>query len=710
MSVHHKSGNESSAVFYADPLIDCPNPEKLKNKLFALKKRFNLNISLVLNSTHELKGFDLHRLRENYGVSDVHVTGDAAYTFSDAVAVAMRAKTANSYLCSLHFLNDRFNDVVRFVFDTERTTNTITDIDSTGEMHWLSVAKLRSLNFDYVGQSSSWFYSCLYQAQSGGAVTEGLLDKLSIAPESVRKQAFISEYAVRRMFGLDKLRQSNLLFDGLALNSYAEVCIVGPKKISSLDAGKKSEVTLVQETPHEIDIYPAPSVKYASESPPKSLSIPRTILRISMVDGLKSSNHPEEARVGYIMSNYNKSRYITASIFSILSQFHENITLFFWDDVSTDDSQSVMESLLKCIDLSKVNVIWNFGTVNRGTYWIRNDIIYQSKKDIDYYFINDSDDYSSARRTEFQLQRLNADPAVEVAMVDIVRTDGNYKLLSMNNEIERYGTATTAFRSSLIDKIGYFQVFRKNTDTEFIERVKTFIGESAVARDHYPGLYQTFDGSNLTSDIYTISDGNSTIEVSTGLRGVHDLLWRKHHSRLKLENLPAHFSFPESTIPGEFKRLDRSFFVQGYDAFDSVCVYLARPDEIPSEIREQMKKGGYLIISSTQQGDLVFEKNGQENFTTDLDFPHALSAYLGVASFQGYIISQNFLPKFTDFKRSAGSLLKSSLREFVHKSKSTGDSTVYDLSGSILPSSIFGSGMFPQFGFFASYVALANMD
>jgi len=708
MSTYSNSVSGAPVICYVDAEFGMPNPLELRTKLFALSKRFGLNIYLIINFTSELDGFIFPSLSEKCGITNIHITGNPTYTFSDAVAVAMRTKSDVVFLSSLHFLNENFNDIVRFIFESEtvdRSSNVNSPI-SVGDFYFLSVVELRNLNFNYLGMSATKFWR--HFGANAEKVRLNNVEPVEKYSSSNARQLFISGSAIHRMFGLDNLLKSDLLFDGLRPNDFKEICIVEINSISIYQTLSKKMIMVMKDFECDLDIYPAASLLVESEHDDINIriNIPRSIVHINMRDGVASSINTEEARVGYLMSNYNKSKYIVASVFSVLSQFHKNITLFFWDDASSDDSKAILIRLLNYIDLSKINITWNFGEVNRGTYWIRNDIVFQTKKYIDFYFVNDSDDYSSACRTKNQMKMIIEKPDVEVAMVDIVRTDSNYKLLSMNNEIERYGTATTAFRSSLIDKVGYFQVFRKNADTEFIERIKTFLGDKSVVRQHYPGLYQTFDGTNLTSDIYTISDGNSSIDVSTGLRGIHDLLWRKHHSRLTLANLASHYSFPESTIPGEFKRLDNSFFVAGYRSFDSVCVFINNKFSIDLDLYEQMKRSGYLLISTTTQGDLIFDKSGQDKFTTDLDFLDAVKAYLSFASFHGYILSASFLSKVSDFKKSPSSLLKNNIRELVHKSKSTGDQYIFDPHGSILPKSILSSSISSEVKFFASLAAI----
>jgi len=698
--------SKSSIIFYADDGFELNDSDRLLRMLFSLKKRFDLDLFLVLNLVEELSLFNLAILNESYA-SEVHISGNSLYAFSDAIAVAMRVKTEYAYVCPLNYLQLNFNEIVRLIFDIENSNPSDQLIMcGNGGIFRVHVNYLRNLNFDYVGNSLNYFLNKIKEKNSDPLKNLNLENAKFEIFNSNQRQVFISSAAVDRMFGLQRLIESSLMFDGSNLSNYSKIFLIKNDAILHYSEHKQL-IPVVKEIKHEIDIYPGPSVQYKTDFGDSDLNIPRTILRLKTKNNLISSSILENSRVGYIMSNYNKCKYIVASIFSLLSQFHKNIHIYFWDDVSSDNSKLIFGKFLNFIDLSVVNITWNFGETNRGTYWIRNDIIYRSKKDIDYYFINDSDDYSSLRRTEFQLNYIASNPSIELVMVDIVRTDGSYKLLSMNNEIERYGTATTAFRSSLIDKIGFFQVFRKNTDTEFIDRVKTFIGDKAAILEHYPGLFQTFDGTNLTSDIYTITDGGSTIEVSTGLRGVHDLLFRKHHSRLTLSTLPSHFSFPESTIPGEFKRLDKSFFVEGYVAFDSVCLFLTDRLEISNELFEQIKKSGYLIIYKNNQEDYIFEKKDSEIFSTDLDFIRALSAYLKSYSFYGYIMSSNYVHNKNELKKSPSSFLKKNLSSMVHTSKCNGDKFIYDSTGSVLSRSLFSISNPSELIFFAPYNAIA---
>ena len=635
-----------------------------------LSTRFKINPILFLDNFENAQKLNLDSVW-NAGINEIHISGNQKYVFSDTLALASRVKDDRVIICSAKFLCQSFTKVIRFINDCKYKLDEEFFANGGGNIFNISTTKLRHLGFEYVKITPKKFLQTIDSSDSTLLVND---EGDHVPNNSPNYEVYISENAVNRMYGLDRLVTSDLLFGGVKLRSCQSIYLIGSNGAVNLyDVKQKKIFQQIKADQLYLDLYPGPievSIDIASE---KSISIPRPILLIKKLSPEHKKALKSNSRVGYIMSNYNKESYIAASIFSVISQSYENINLFFCDDVSTDHSKNYFEQFLKYVDLSKVNIEWKFNQVNRGTYWIRNDTIFNSLDKIDYYFINDSDDYSSMLRTVFQLDCFEGNKDVKAVIVDIVRTDKNYKLLSMNNEIERYGTATTAFSADLIKKIGYFQNVRKNADTEFIARIKTFYSDNALLRLPYPGLFQPFDGSNLTSDIYTIADGNSTIEVSTGMRGLHDIVWRRHHARLTLDKLPSHFAFPQSSIPLDYEKIDESFFVKGYLGFDDLILFMGRRNSKDAEFYNQLLESKHTLMFSLDHSECQFEKKGLKSFRSDLDLISAIKAYVKKSNFSGYIMSVNFLDNIAIEKITPGTLIRKNLSNHIYLLKCNAD-------------------------------------
>jgi hypothetical protein len=188
---------------------------------------------------------------------------------------------------------------------------------------------------------------------------------------------------------------------------------------------------------------------------------------------------------------------------------------------------------------------------NRGTYWIRNEALFTIADPTALFLVNDSDDVSSLQRVWLHLQLLRADSQASGCFMDIVRVDERYLPMRLEAEIERYGTASLAFKASLIDEVGYFENVKRNADTEFIERCRVLKGSKALPWHRYPCLFQVFDGRNLTADIYEVQGDASRITADHSVRAQHTLLFRKQHRGLQSATAKRLYTFPESGVRAE---------------------------------------------------------------------------------------------------------------------------------------------------------------
>jgi hypothetical protein len=314
------------------------------------------------------------------------------------------------------------------------------------------------------------------------------------------------------------------------------------------------------------DIWPAPNGFTVRGRKSKSgwIDVPRQIL----VGRRCPVSHQEVAALAsssdhavFIMSNYNKAPYLHAALYGWVMQTHPTIRLEIVDDISTDESIEKIRAFQRLTGLDAALMDLSVNESKRGTYWIRNLIISRHLRDGVIFFTNDSDDVSSALRTTLQLGALAAGEARDACLFNVVRVDQNYYPLPLNGDVERYGTASLCFKARLIKRMGFFQLIKKNADTEFIRRVKRFAGPLSCSWLKLPVMFQPFDGGNLTSDIYQMKQGSSGIAANLDLRRLHLEIAERHHASLRLEDLPSSFGFPNAALPAEYAQLGDEFLL-----------------------------------------------------------------------------------------------------------------------------------------------------
>jgi hypothetical protein len=188
------------------------------------------------------------------------------------------------------------------------------------------------------------------------------------------------------------------------------------------------------------------------------------------------------------------------------------------------------------------------------------------------FFVNDSDDYSSAQRLQIQTSWLVGRGQGTIQIGDTVRVNSDFQMMVVNGDVERYGTASLAFGSSVVNEFGFFEVLKRNADTEFIERFKKFGGSDAFRWDRVPILFQPFDGDNLTADTHSETGPRQGLTMSSGKRIRHRELFRARHLKISKETLPTSYPFPICNIGKEYAELGSDFLVNGYHERENIAV------------------------------------------------------------------------------------------------------------------------------------------
>lgn len=253
--------------------------------------------------------------------------------------------------------------------------------------------------------------------------------------------------------------------------------------------------------------------------------------------------------------------------------------------------------------------------------------------------------------------------------------DQTYSVLPLNNQVERYGTASLGCRARLHSEVGYFQNIRKNADTEFIERVKGFVGKAAIQWFRYPVLFQPFDGGNLTADIYAIGKTKRALVQSLGNRSAHHEAFKKHHARLDKAGLPSHFNFPLASMPKEYAHIGSDYLIRGYRGFDGCLLMVPRATD--KKMIESLVKKGFHVMTQTASRSWRITSTGSGEYLSDLEFADTLHLYSQRKGFYGYIVSLTLLNVSPEYLKSPNDLLIAVIGNHVNRSKAESDRYVY---------------------------------
>lgn len=426
-----------------------------------------------------------------------------------------------------------------------------------------------------------------------------------------KHETFITATGLKRFGGIDKFRQLPLVIGDYNVERYDCFWCLDQPPSQELPADKTLQrylpqfIAVDESTNVVFDINPAYSRENVLLSKGELL-VPRTVLTVTAIKNLPSKpNEPISTEALFIMSCFNKAKYIASACYSILMQTYANVSLVVVDDGSVDSSVHVVNTLNQwLIDKQLVKLIH---TSNMGTYWIRNLVINKHTNKNAIYLINDADDFSSAQRAWFQLYLItNKEEPLLLLLADIVRTDDSYNLLELEGQIEHYGSATLAARLSLHADYGYFEHLRKGADTEFINRIKRFGGEAGFRWYRYPVLFQPFDGNNLTADIYEISPDGSRVELNIEARSLYQTLYPKRQRGLTLASLTEQYGFPAQVFPSFYYEQLADFMINKFAGF-------AQVEKL--SITDLFQ--GYTIVGSAK-ADLVIQDN-DVTLTSTLD-------------------------------------------------------------------------------------------
>ena len=120
-----------------------------------------------------------------------------------------------------------------------------------------------------------------------------------------------------------------------------------------------------------------------------------------------------ESLVSVVIPLFNKEKYISSTLKSVIAQDYKNVELILIDDGSTDKGYSVACRLLED-NQSRFSRVVTISTVNQGQTAARNKGINQSKGE--YLAFLDADDVWAKSKLSSQVEFLEANPQIDLVL------------------------------------------------------------------------------------------------------------------------------------------------------------------------------------------------------------------------------------------------------------------------------------------------------
>jgi len=138
-----------------------------------------------------------------------------------------------------------------------------------------------------------------------------------------------------------------------------------------------------------------------------------------------------ESLVSVVIPLFNKEKYISSTLKSVIAQDYKNVELILIDDGSTDKGYEVSCKLIEG-NQSRFSRVVTISTVNQGQTAARNEGINQSKGE--YLAFLDADDVWAKSKLSSQVEFLEANPQIDLALCNyfmITESDQRVKAVSL---------------------------------------------------------------------------------------------------------------------------------------------------------------------------------------------------------------------------------------------------------------------------------------
>jgi glycosyltransferase involved in cell wall biosynthesis len=671
--------------------IDAGGIPGLPRVLALLRKRFAASITLGMSGGGHLEPRILQKWLADGLIDHTICSGHESLVLNDLIDAAIRGNALSAVFAGVNELLSRPASVIRFVVAHQGMTRH-SALSADGTMWHAGQSQLRDIpkaRFPANWNDGLRYLHSVCTLEDPQTLAVSRKPALEGISSTLSHRLFVTETGLGRLGGWETFRTRPIRFGGVDVSQFDAVSVLslnGESQSKGEDAWRTLPGIVRSETEGEsvvFDIWPAPYSPPVPDgaSEDAAIDLPRQILvgRRCPVPVSTVGKARDDQEAVYIMSNFNKARYLHAALYGWLMQTHSRIKLEIVDDISTDESVEKAREFFAILSVDPALFALEVNEAKRGTYWIRNLIISRNRRDDVVFFVNDSDDISSALRTTLQMAALTSMNIDFACLFNIIRVDGQYAPLPLNDEVERYGTASLCFKANLIDKVGFFQNIRKNADTEFIRRVKRFAGKSSLSWIKLPVMFQPFDGGNLTADICSLSESGGKLTVDNNLRATHIEIADLHHQSLDPDTLPAHFDFPLSTLPKAYERLGHEFLIDGYRLPDTVVVVLQGPDV---EQESSFLLAGVPVVVRGAGNDWILRTSEGDEIQSSSGFFAVLKQYSEQSALHAYVTTSQLVNNVREPRDHSDGFAGKEFSNLVLRSKAKGDRYAMKYDGS----------------------------
>lgn len=245
-------------------------------------------------------------------------------------------------------------------------------------------------------------------------------------------------------------------------------------------------------------------------------------LHVTNITSMDSPGIVRGPLVTVLMSTFNSAVTLRNALGSLRGQTYADLEILVIDDGSSDHSVKIARECAKEDRRISVHQM----PENGGTYRIRNFGLSKAKGT--YFTCLDSDDWAHPTRIETLVTILEKDPNLIAARSQLVRLSGvNGVKPRPAGYVHDDMSSLTFRREEVVNKMGYYQQVTTGADSEFIKRLETVFGVTAIQLVAKPLLVADWSATSLSGSPLTgITEGGTMSVERVKFRAT----FRKAHS------------------------------------------------------------------------------------------------------------------------------------------------------------------------------------
>ena len=204
--------------------------------------------------------------------------------------------------------------------------------------------------------------------------------------------------------------------------------------------------------------------------------------------------------VSVIMPTFSPDQRIYTAVDSLLRQTWRNLEILIVDDGSPTSYDQLFSDLA---DLdSRIRIIRQKN--NGGAYTARNAGLAEAYGT--YIATHDDDDWSHPDKITEQVSVLINDDSIMATTAGHIRTTSDMKFRRINARPQHLQTnySSLMFRKIVTERVGNWDISKRGSDTELVDRIRAHFGKSAVLNltDKPLSFSRVWDGSLTSGEIY----------------------------------------------------------------------------------------------------------------------------------------------------------------------------------------------------------------